>query len=105
MTPTDEHHAFDISEFLSAERTILDTKLNFSLLSGKAAFAGTGSRDRLALGEDRLAAHRAPDVIDHLDKGRAADEPRIILVKAGLDDLLDMFFHGNSAKCWKTTPR
>jgi len=44
-------------------------------------------------------------VIDHLDKGRAAGEPRIILVKAGLDDLLDMFFHGNSAKCWKTTPR
>ena len=50
-TPTDEHHTFDISEFLSAERTILDVKLNFSLLSGKAAFAGTGSRDRLALGE------------------------------------------------------
>ena len=68
----------------------MDVKLNFSLLAGKAAFAGTGSRDGLALGEDHHAAHQAPDVIDHLDKGRAAGEPRIILVKAGLSDLLDV---------------
>src|SRR6516164_8430083 len=48
------------------------------------------SCDSAAFGEDRLAAHQAPDVIDHLDKGRTAGEAGIVLVKADLDDLLDV---------------
>src|SRR5579875_1620582 len=42
-----------------------------------------------ALGENRLGAHQAPDMVDRLDKGAGSRQFGVFLVEADVDDLLD----------------